>query len=269
MKTPKTNNTPNGRGEIKATSPHMKSTLIAVLLALLCSTSSASMFSKFIQKPVKWVQKQSGVKPTNDNVNKTLGGVSDAAKVITNMEPQATLAVESITRTSDVARDVLISIKWPLVLGAYCGALWLASLAFNGLSERRRHLAPTPGTGTFVPAQPDEAAESRGLRFSGRFVLIAMGSLLFFAGVFAIQLSFDSKLSLDANLMPYLAVAGFRSVVAATLLCWIPIQRAWIGLALGMAASLAMFAAIALGPEEPEEQQKTTMHESAHIAQYV
>jgi hypothetical protein len=232
---------------------------IALLLAMLCSTASASMFSDFVRKPVKWVEKQSGLKPASDHAHETMDTVSGAAKVVTDMGPRATLAVESITRTSDVARDLMISIKWPLVLAAYCGALWLASLALTSWRGRGGPPGAEVAAAPFVAATAVPAPTSIGdLRFSGRFVLIFLGALFLFAAVFATQLWFDGRLNLDAHLMPYLAAAGFRSMIAATLLCWIPIRRARTGFALGMAASVAMFAAIALGPEEPASQNTAT-----------
>jgi len=236
---------------------------VVAVAAMLFSTSvSASWFSqavdagkKTIEKPGKWVAKQSGLKPTVDNANDSMKSVTQAADKLKDISPAAIVAVQSITRTSDIAGNVLVTIKWPVVISAYLLALWLASLAINGWKKRtgeeetraespdlRRALKPTAGFN---------------LPRSGRFLLIALGSLLVFLAMFAIELLRNPSLNLDAHLAPYLAVAALRSAAAGAALCWFKLQHRWAGLALGIAAGVLMFAVIAVVPSDLDVQPKT------------
>lgn len=216
--------------------------------------------TKPFTKATDWVAERSGVKPSGDNINEASRSATATAKevqqAVAALTPEAKLALISVTRTSDAAGDLVIWIKWPLVVGVYCGAVWLASLAFRGWSQS--------GVSGYNARLPDKAEDRQrddqpvpaGLQVSRRFVLIGLGSLAVFIAVFAVQLGIDKRLSVDTNLVPYLAVAGFRSLIAALLLFWIPIARAWMSVGLGVTASLAMFAVIAFGPAEPAAAQQ-------------
>jgi hypothetical protein len=159
---------------------------------------------------------------------------------VKDIQPEAKIAVISITDTSNALRDLLISIKWPAILAVYCGAFWLAGLAVTGwgkaLAESASLAFQRQPTGKMRRDRVDQS-----LPLSWRFALITAGSMLVFVAAFVIQLCLGSGLTLEANFVPFFAVAAFRSVVAATLLCLIKIQQRGRAIAVGAVASLAMF----------------------------
>lgn len=236
--------------------------MILLLAMVMPAEAPASWFSQgvdrakgLVEKPAKWVAKQSGVKPTVDNANETLKSVEDATKKLGELGPPATVAIQSITRTSDAAGELLVTIKWPVVISAYLCAVWLATLAFNGFKGRGM-ADQRPAIETAEIKRRLQPVDGANIPRLGVFMLIAAGSLLVFMGMFLFQVWQNPNLNFDAHLAPYLAVATLRSAIVAALLCWIvKLKRGFAGIAIGMAASVVMFALIAIVPSDLDKQQ--------------
>jgi hypothetical protein len=229
--------------------------VIFLLVVAMVPTASGSWLSKTIQKPGKWIAKQSGVKPTVDNTNKTLKSIEKAVKEFGDLAQPSAVAIQSITRTSDAAGELLVTIKWPIVLAAYLCAVWLGTLAFNGFRAKvatKRNVAVEAGE-----LRPKEqTAEVSTMPRSSAFVLIGLGSLVVFVGLFVVEVQQNPNLSLDMHLTPYLAVATMRSAILAAVLCAIvKLKRRASGVAIGMAASVVMLAFIAIVPSDLDEQE--------------
>lgn len=108
---------------------------MAIVLALPCSEVSAIDLAKPFTKATDWVAKQSGVKPTMDNVNNAAKSAQDVAKEAqkaeTEVAPKLNDMLDSLKNTSDNASINMTLLRWPLFVSSVFLCLWLFGRAID------------------------------------------------------------------------------------------------------------------------------------------
>jgi hypothetical protein len=185
-----------------------------LILLLLCvsTTSQAIDLLTPIRKATEWVEKRSGLRPTGDNINRAAKAAAEAAK--------------STKQASDEARELLESIKWPLLVSLYLLALWLAGLGLKTWRDILLSARIEPERDTLSPAP-----------LGSRVLLISFGSLAYFALISLLFVGSDT-FGNPTMVLSYVLLSLGASLAYGLVLFWLPFKRTWSSLALSRSAKL-------------------------------